>query len=81
VSAMEQKADAAHVVTPTQAARLLGVGRTTVHRLISDGDLNPVGKGDGPLGAYMLDRADVEALAAQRRAELEARLARMGGVA
>ena len=59
------------------AAQMLGVGRATITRWAQTGRLPIVGKLDGTTGAYLVDRATVERLAAERRAELAARLDRM----
>ncbi len=64
-----------------EAADILGVGRRTIHRWAQDGTLPVARKKPGELGAYVFLPRDVEALAAKRRADLEARLARLNGAA
>lgn len=48
-------------ISAAQAAEILGVDATTVHRMIKRGTL-PAHKLNGRTGAYVLDRAAVEAL-------------------
>jgi excisionase family DNA binding protein len=49
-------------ITVQEAADILGVSTTTIHRRIGDGTLTPITKVDGLRGPYLLSRADVEAL-------------------
>ncbi|WP_291378900.1 helix-turn-helix domain-containing protein [Demequina sp.] len=69
------------IVQTGRAARLLGVEPSTVRRLAETGKLRYIRKLPGRVGGYLFDESDVEALAAQRRAELQARIDRMSGVA
>jgi len=55
------------LITSPEAAAMLGVSVRTVHRKIEEGRLTPAKKLPGPTGAYLFNRADVEALAQQRR--------------
>jgi excisionase family DNA binding protein len=52
----------ADLVTVQEAAELLDVSTTTIHRRIDDGTLTPVTKIAGLRGPYLLNRADVEKL-------------------
>lgn len=58
------------VITPmcsvTEAAHILGIPVTTAQRWAKSGQLPVVTKLAGATGAYVLDRAAVEALAAER---------------
>lgn len=54
----------ADLITATIAAGLLGKSPRTVQRLVHAGRLTPAIKLDGPNGAYLFNRADVERLAA-----------------
>ena len=49
-----------------EAARIVRVSTRTIKRLALNGDLPHVHKLDGITGAYLFDRADVEAYAATR---------------
>jgi excisionase family DNA binding protein len=52
------------LITTPQAARLLGCSVRTIHRLIVSGNLTPIMRAnDGPNGAYLFARGDVEQLA------------------
>ena len=53
-------------VSPAGAAPILGCSVPTVLRMISRGALVPVGKLPGRTGSYVLDRSDVERVAAER---------------
>jgi len=55
------------IPTATVAVRL-GLDRRKVVRMVQSGELKPVQKLPGETGAYLFDPADVDALAAQRRA-------------
>lgn len=70
-------------VTSAEAAEILGVDHSTVSRLSSGKSpkLAPIDRFPGKTGAKWFHRADVEALAAERRADLERRLARLNGAA
>ncbi|WNM27513.1 helix-turn-helix domain-containing protein [Demequina capsici] len=68
-------------ITTAEAARILRVDTSTVNR-ISSGTapkLQPIDKFPGRTGPKRFKRGDVEALAAERRAEVEAHLARLNG--
>lgn len=57
------------LVSSPQAAAILGVSARTVHRLIEAGTLTVALKAPGgPHGAYLIRRADVLRLAAERAA-------------
>ena len=51
-----------------EAATLLNVSLPTATRMAQEGELPVVGKLPGRTGAYLFDRAAVEALAAERAA-------------
>lgn len=53
----------------TETARRLRVARRTVLNMIADGRLVPSAKVAGPLGGYLFDAEQIEALAAERTAE------------
>lgn len=55
-------------LTSLEAAERLNVDRTTIRRLVQRGALTPLTKLPGRTGAYLFEAADVEALAAERRA-------------
>ena len=48
-----------------ETARLLKCSRATVQRRALSGELTPAHRGPGKTGAYLFERADVEALAAE----------------
>lgn len=52
-------------VSTSEAASQLGVSRHALYRLVKAGKLSPT-KFPGATGAYVFDRAQVEALAAER---------------
>lgn len=54
----------ADLLTVQEAADLLDVSTTTIHRRIEDGTLTPAHKLPGDTGAYLLHKNDVEALKA-----------------
>lgn len=57
----------ADLITTAEAMPLLGVTQpSSVIRLVKTGRLTPVQKLPGLRGAYLFDRADIEALAAER---------------
>lgn len=49
---------------------MLGVHTRTVARWVDDGTLTPAAQAPGPRGAYLFDAEQVEALAAERTAEV-----------
>lgn len=49
-----------------EACALLGINRSTLVRMVKGDRLTPAMKLPGASGAYVFDRADVEALAAER---------------
>lgn len=52
-----------------EAAAILGVDRSTLNRMIRRGEVTPLTKlGDGRTAAWAFDRAQIEALAAERGA-------------
>lgn len=60
--------DAADLLTTAQVADLLGVTVATVNRWALLGKATPVRKLPGPTGAYLYERAEVDALVAARAA-------------
>lgn len=52
--------------TIAQAAKVLGVDRATVRRWVEAGRLSSLAKLPGRTGAYLLDPAEVQALAERR---------------
>lgn len=54
--------------TVAQAAAVLGVDRATVRRWVEAGRLSSLAKLPGRTGAYLLDPAEVQALAQKRAA-------------
>lgn len=48
--------EASDLITTTEAAELLGVGRSTVTRWVDDGRLTPARKLAGLRGAWLFDR-------------------------
>lgn len=65
---MTNKEEEARMVFPSQligaveAARILGLERSTLTRKIHRGHIKPLAQLDGVRGAYVFDRADVLAL-------------------
>ncbi|AYN55958.1 DNA binding protein [Arthrobacter phage Noely] len=61
--------NAARVIVPSdligaqEACALLGIDRSTLTRWIQSGSARPLAQLDGPGGAYVFDRTDVEAQA------------------
>lgn len=51
------------------AARVLGITRRQVLRLVEIGHLRPVAKMEGTTGAYLFDPAEVDALADEREVD------------
>ena len=60
--------DAPDLIPTAEAAEALGVHVATISRMVTRGDLAPAVKVPGKRGAYLFNRADVDALAAQRSA-------------
>jgi hypothetical protein len=58
----------AQTITTEEVARMLGRSKAYVKRHASSGVLPTVGKIDSPTGAYLFDRATIEAIAAERGA-------------
>ncbi|MEV7972853.1 helix-turn-helix domain-containing protein [Cellulomonas sp. NPDC089187] len=54
------------MLTTAEVCTRLGTDRKTVRRLVDRGSLTPAFKLPGVTGAYLFDRAEVEALAAER---------------
>lgn len=58
------------LIGSTAAASILGKSPRTIHRLVQAGTLTPVVTAPGGFkGAYLFSRADIDALAEQRRTE------------
>lgn len=55
-------------MTAVEVAKALGVSRTTVKRKAANGKLPVAAKVPGGTGAYLFDRATIEALASERGA-------------
>jgi len=55
-----------HLIGAAEACRILGIDRSTLSRRIRDGKLAPLAQLDGPNGAFVFDRTDVEGLARVR---------------
>lgn len=51
-----------------EASELTGLDRRTIHRMVERGELKPVSKLPGLRGAYIFNRADIERIAAERKA-------------
>lgn len=66
-----------HLITTAQAALLLGVTQKRVLQLVHLGSLPIAAQLPTPAGDYLIERAAVERLAAQRIAEHEAVLERL----
>jgi len=56
------------LIGATEARVILGVSKDTLIRMIARGELTAVHKLPAPNGAYLLDRAEVLKLAAEREA-------------
>jgi len=54
------------LIGAAEACRILGIDRSTLSRRIRDGKLAPLAQLDGPNGAFVFDRTDVEGLARVR---------------
>lgn len=65
------------LVSTSQVAEVLGVGASTVSRMVTAGRLEPAYRAPGIRGAFFFRRADVDALVREERDQLRARLARM----
>jgi excisionase family DNA binding protein len=52
---------------PTEAAKILGVSRATMGRMLQDGRMPYVQKMPGQTGAYVLSRAEVNEMAKLKR--------------
>lgn len=59
----ETQAPIEALITTAQAAAILGVHVGTVSRMVASGRLSPALKVPGKTGAFLFDRATVEALA------------------
>lgn len=66
------------LIGSAEAQNILGVSRSVVVRMVQTGKLACARKMFGATGAYLFERADVEAIATERRAELQAALDRIG---
>lgn len=55
-------------ITTAEAARILRVTPSGISRMVARGDLEPVMKLPGLRGAFLFERADVDALIAERKA-------------
>lgn len=58
---------AMHMIGTREAAQLLHVDRSVLIKRVAAGTLHPVHRLPGTTGAYLFDRADIEALAAEAR--------------
>lgn len=58
--------DRTQLLSTREAARVLGITRSAVARLVLRGRLQPAFTLPGKTGAHLFDRATVEALAAER---------------
>jgi predicted site-specific integrase-resolvase len=58
------------LIGSTEAFKLLGIDRSTLLRWREAGLLTEVHRLEGPNGAYLFRRADVEKLAAERAAKV-----------
>ncbi|MET3449782.1 hypothetical protein [Curtobacterium sp. 1544] len=54
------------LIGAAQACAILHIDRSTLSRRIRDGKLVPLAQLDGPNGAFVFDRTDVEGLARVR---------------
>lgn len=69
------------IVQTGKAARMLGVRPSTVRRMAEAGALPYIQKMEGRVGGYLFNADVVRAAVKQRRAEIEQKLAAMGGAA
>lgn len=58
------------LIATREASALLGVTTRTVARWVEEGVLTPAAQAPGPRGAYLFNAEQVEALAAERTAEV-----------
>jgi excisionase family DNA binding protein len=58
----------AQTITTEEVARMLNVSKTTVKRAAASGRIPTVDKINSRTGAYLFDRATIEALVAERGA-------------
>lgn len=67
----------------SQVVERLQITRTAVSKMVARGELTPAQKMPGRFGMYLFHEADIDAIAAKRIADLEAKLQAMrtGGVA
>lgn len=69
VNINQDASEEARIIFPSQiigiveAAQILGMERSTLTRRLLSGNIVPLAKIGGPRGAYIFDRADVQALA------------------
>jgi hypothetical protein len=68
---------AEEAIPSSEAAHRLGVSVTTFHKLTQRHDMRPVFAGAGSRGVRFWSPADVDRLAEERRAILQARLDRL----
>ena len=66
------------IIGAVEAGRILKLNRNSVTRLVKEDKLTPAGRGEGLKGPMFFYKADVEALAARRHAELVERLTAAG---
>ena len=58
------------LLATSDVAERLGIDRRTVLQRVSTGRLTPAGKLPGPRGAYLFDAEQIDALVADRAAEV-----------
>ncbi len=51
------------LITTPEAARILFKSTRSIHRMVDAGTLKPIRQLPGPNGAFLFDRAEVEAIA------------------
>jgi excisionase family DNA binding protein len=56
----------ANVILADEVAEILGINKSTVTRRAADGRLPYLRKIDGPRGAYIFDRVEIERLAKEK---------------
>lgn len=54
------------MIGSTESSRLLNIDKATLSRWVNNGTIQPALKLPGKNGAYLFNRADIEALAATR---------------
>lgn len=59
---MTQTVDSPDLVGVAEAAEMTGLDRRTLHRKVERGELHAVSKLPGLRGAYIFNRADIDAL-------------------